>query len=171
MTQIVSGEMTELILCAICAKDRGLLDPQSLAFAEKFFPDAIKEKIDNIVRDLAPKQDLQAFSNHGTNPDKDMLVYCPSCNFTLVELSDTGRLGCPDCYTIFAMELDEVLAAQNFTETSLEKSSSMISPKLNCAAQINSLESKLQSAIKCEDFEQAAQLRDEITQLKKIHEN
>lgn len=171
MTQIVSGEMTELILCSKCAKERGLLDPQSLAFAEKFFPDAIKEKIENIVRDLAPQKDLEALSIHASNTDKDMLAYCPSCNFTLEELSDTGRLGCPDCYAIFAMELSEALVIQNFTGTSSEKTNKKISPKINRTTQITLLENQLQAAIKSENFEQAAQLRDEITQLKNSHEN
>jgi len=174
MTQIVADEMTELILCSSCAKERGLLDPQSLAFAEKFFPNSIKDKIENIVRELNPKQKLHPLSIHKTNRDKDMLIHCPSCSFTLEDLRNTGRLGCPDCYTIFAMELDELLNIQDFEEKSKEgqkQIKDIQSPKVNHLAQINLLKNQLQTAIQYEDFEQAAQLRDQITQIKNHHEN
>ena len=52
LTQIVNGQVTELILCEECAKKKGLFDPQSLAFAEKFFPEELKKKVEEIVKEL-----------------------------------------------------------------------------------------------------------------------
>ena len=40
LTQIVNGQVSELALCEACARAKGLFDPQSLTFAEKFFPEA-----------------------------------------------------------------------------------------------------------------------------------
>ena len=46
LTQIVNGQVTELAFCEECARAKGLFDPQALTFAEKFFPEKFKERID-----------------------------------------------------------------------------------------------------------------------------
>ena len=53
LTQIVNGQITELVLCESCARNKGLFDPQSLSFAEQFFPEEFKKKVEDIVKELA----------------------------------------------------------------------------------------------------------------------
>ena len=57
LTQIVNGQVTELILCESCARNKGLFDPQSLSFAEKFFPEELK-KIDQESKRMKRKAQM-----------------------------------------------------------------------------------------------------------------
>lgn len=38
LTQIINGKSTKFCLCAKCAQERGLLDPDAFDLAEKLFP-------------------------------------------------------------------------------------------------------------------------------------
>lgn len=158
LTQIVNGQITELVLCESCARNKGLFDPQSLSFAEQFFPEEFKKKVEDIVKELAGGRialSEQAQKGNST----DALVRCPVCDFTLETYRRTGRLGCPDCYNIFARELAEekALVADNVAEPA----QSTESPALT----LKKLEQQLQQAIEKEDYETAAQLRDRIREL------
>ncbi len=152
LTQIVNAEVTELCLCEACAKERGLFDPQALTFAEKFFPEELKERVDRIVRELSGQAPGQAPARQ---LPADLITQCPACGFTLEDYRRTSRLGCPDCYSFFAREFASLSTAQadapgddNDAPPSREK-----------------LERQLREAIEREDYESAARLRDELKAL------
>lgn len=161
LTQIVNGQMSELALCEECAKARGLFDPQSLTFAEKFFPEEFKKQVDRIVRELTT---ADAEKQPAAVEDCDVITACPVCHFTLEDYRHTNRLGCPDCYTFLANELG--------TEQDAEVSADNATPAQQNAAQqpathtrgksVKALEAELQRAVEREDYERAAELRDEI---------
>lgn len=159
LTQIINGQATDLALCETCAREKGLFDPQSLTFAEKFFPDAFKEKVDKLVKELigsgseSPKPAVRRRSG-------DMLTECPTCRFTLEDFRNTGRLGCADCYSVFA---DEIKAEEQRSEES-EATPEPVAPE-SAAVHRSRLEQQLQAAIEREDYETAARLRDELKEL------
>ena len=152
LTQIVNGQVSELTLCEACARTKGLFDPQSLTFAEKFFPEEFKNKIDKLVRELTSGEKAQS-----TPAPLDMLSNCPVCGFSLEDYRRTGHLGCPDCYAVFSRELDPLA---DFDDNPVEESDAV--RKLR-------LEKELQQAIDREDYERAAQLRDQINELPPLH--
>lgn len=157
LTQIVNGEVTELTLCESCAKSKGLFDPQSLSFAEQFFPEEFKKKIDDLVKELVQqKSEEKSLSAPPHSPD--MLTRCPVCDFTLEQYRKTERLGCPDCYSVFSAEINAGASAQSDlpTEESEEESPAIMRKKL---------EQQLQTAIEREDYETAAKLRDELKKM------
>ncbi len=153
LTQIINAEVTELCLCESCAKERGLFDPKALTFAEKFFPEELKERVDRIVRELSGQMQEHP-SPH--KPHVDLITQCPACGFTLEDYRRTCRLGCPSCYSVFAREISAFSAAtaadtpdtNSRQETAKEK-----------------LERQLREAIEREDYESAARLRDELKSL------
>lgn len=156
ITQIIQGEVTELNLCEDCARERGLIDPLTLSFNEKFFPENFQQQIEQILKKveqdvanmgyLAPEDELDA-------PD----MTCPICDFTLENYRKTGRLGCPDCYRVFAQHLG-VLVAEGMTPALAEVP---LSPQL----QRKKLQDLMKKAISIEDYETAAHLRDELKNL------
>lgn len=147
LTQIVNGQVSELALCEECARKNGLFDPSSLSFAEKFFPEEFKAKMDKLVRELTER------SEEPKPPaEDDVLVRCPACGFELPVFRKTGRLGCPDCYTVFAREL----SLESVTDTEAVPGSTN---------EKEILEQELQEAIEREDYETAAQLRDKLRNL------
>lgn len=161
LTQIVNGQVTELAFCEACAKAKGLFDPQSLSFAEKFFPEQFKEKLDNLMRELS----LPASEGRTQLPpaSPNMLTQCPTCHFTLEDFRRTERLGCSDCYTVFAQELtnDQAAgAAKSGQESQAEDAAA--SPAPEAPPSLMQLKARLQEAIEREDYETAAQLRDQI---------
>jgi len=159
LTQIVNGQVTELSLCEQCAKERGLFDPQSLTFAEKFFPEEFRNRVDQIVRELTHEEaQSDARSTQKTTPDT--LTQCPVCHFSLEDYRKTNRLGCPDCYAVFAHEL-ETAADSPSAESAADDTSSEASPALTRAR----LETELREAVEKEDYETAALLRDQLNNL------
>ena len=165
LTQIVNGQMSELALCEECAKARGLFDPQSLTFAEKFFPEEFKRQVDRIVRELAGED---AEKQPAAAADCDVLTACPVCRFTLEDYRRTSRLGCPDCYTFLAKELNSEQDAQNApgkaadaAEPAPQDSMQEPAPRTR-GKSVKALEAELQRAVEREDYERAAELRDEI---------
>lgn len=159
LTQIVNGEMSELALCEACAKARGLFDPQSLTFAEKFFPEEFKKQVDKIVRELVAQGDDK--KQHAPGNGCDVISACPVCHFTLEDYRRTNRLGCPDCYTFLAHELHQGEEEDTPAAPGKPAPRKAKSP----AAAKAELESELQAAVEREDYERAATLRDRIKQL------
>lgn len=149
LTQIVNGKVSELALCESCARAKGLFDPQSLTFAEKFFPEEFKQRVDQLVRELSSGES----AIEQAPPPMSMLSSCPVCGFGVEDFRRTGHLGCPDCYTVFARELDPS------TETPEE------TPAEPPAVAKARLQKELQQAIAREDYERAAELRDRINAL------
>ncbi len=153
LTQIVNAEVTELCLCESCAKERGLFDPQALTFAEKFFPEELKERVDRIVRELSGQASTQYPARQ---LPADIITQCPVCGFTLEDYRRTSRLGCPDCYSFFARELGDMATAL----ADVPEGGSSPAPSSR-----EKLERQLREAIEREDYESAARLRDEIKAL------
>lgn len=158
LTQIVNGKITEMALCEECAKARGLFDPQSLTFAEKFFPQELQRQMDKIVRQLVQgdKDDKSQPAAEGC----DVITACPVCHFTLEDYRRTNRLGCPDCYTFLATEIGA---------PKLEAGGDEPAPQEQPQRSTQALEAELQQAVEREDYERAAELRDEIKALNNAH--
>ena len=138
LTQIVNGQVSELALCEACARDKGLFDPQSLTFAEKFFPEEFKNRVDKLVRELTMGE-----SSPAPVRGLDMLTSCPVCGFSVEDYRKTGRLGCSDCYAVFARELDP---SAEISATDADEPVAM---------HIARLQKELQLAISREDYERA----------------
>ena len=180
LTQIINGEVSELALCQACAKERGLFDPQSLTFAEKFFPAELKSKVEEIVHEIESEMKPQESAAAAQFPTRDLLTRCPQCSFSLEDYRKTLSLGCPECYRTFAREIESdahemtarpssSLAAQTAGEAD-EETEPKEEPRISTATRLKQLEAALKHAIGCEDYEAAAHLRDEITRLKGSNE-
>lgn len=146
LTQIVNGQVSELALCEACAREKGLFDPQSLTFAEKFFPEEFKSRVDKLVRELTRSEPEPAPAS-----PLNMLSKCPACGFTMEDYRRTAHLGCPDCYAVFARELAP--------SAELADDAQDVETPLVARAR---LQQELQKAVAQEDYERAALLRDQI---------
>ena len=88
---------------------------------------------------------------------------CPTCGMTESELRRTGRAGCGDCYQNFSdilmpyiKKLHGAAAHVGSTPAAADQ------PKAN---PVEGLKAKLADAVKTENYEEAARLRDEIRRL------
>lgn len=90
---------------------------------------------------------------------------CPTCGMTESELQRTGRVGCADCYQTFEELLTPYIRKLQGTTAHVGAAPSPQTPEQPVKNQTAVLRSKLEDAIKQENYEEAAQLRDEIRRL------
>ena len=147
LTQIVGDKMQKLDLCEDCAKTKGINDPTSFGLADL-----------DLVLGLGASQQLEQAAG-------GVELKCPRCGFTQADFKKSGRLGCPECYVTFAEGLAGLLKTMHKGTRHTGKAPEALRATRENAGLLKTLQNKLAKAIKDENYEQAAQLRDEIKQL------
>ena len=147
LTQIVGEKMQKLDLCEDCAKTKGINDPTSFGLADL-----------DLVLGLGASQQLEQSAG-------GVELKCPRCGFTQADFKKSGRLGCPECYSTFAEGLAGLLKTMHKGTRHIGKAPEALRATRENADRMKSLQARLAKAIKDENYEQAAQLRDEIKQL------
>jgi len=145
LTQIVGDKMQKLDLCEDCAKEKGINDPTSFAMAD-------------LMLGLGASQELDP--NAATAE-----VKCLRCGFSQADFKKSGRLGCPECYQTFAEGLSGLLKTMHKGTRHVGKSPESLRQSRERADRLKTFQKKLAKAIEIEDFELAAQLRDQIKAL------
>ncbi|HUE36467.1 MAG TPA: UvrB/UvrC motif-containing protein, partial [Candidatus Acidoferrum sp.] len=87
---------------------------------------------------------------------------CPRCGFTQADFKKSGRLGCPECYKTFSEGLSGLLKTMHKGTRHVGKAPETARSSSENADRLKLLQKKLEKAIESENFEEAAQLRDEI---------
>jgi len=135
-------------LCPVCAAKKGMgLGLETGAF-----------NISDIIGNMS------GYFKDFLPPEKKTLR-CRSCGLKYSEFKETGRLGCPECYKAFAEGLEGLLKTMHKGTRHAGKVPEALRETREQADRLKSLQKKLDKAIKEEDFEQAAHLRDEIKQI------
>jgi protein arginine kinase activator len=147
LTQIVGDKMQKLDLCEDCAKTKGINDPTSFGLADL-----------DLVLGLGASQQLEQAAG-------GVELKCPRCGFTQADFKKSGRLGCPECYKTFADGLAGLLKTMHKGTRHTGKAPEALRATRENADKLKTLQTKLARAIKDENYEQAALLRDEIKQL------
>ena len=147
LTQIVGDKMQKLDLCEDCAKTKGINDPTSFGLADL-----------DLVLGLGASQQLEQAAG-------GVELKCPRCGFTQADFKKSGRLGCAECYVTFAEGLAGLLKTMHKGTRHIGKAPEALRANRENADKLKTLQAKLTKAIKDENYEQAAQVRDEIKQL------
>jgi len=94
-------------------------------------------------------------------------ITCSSCGLTYAEFEHTGRLGCAQCYRDFSAQLKPVLQKiHGRTQHAGRKPASFVpNPQDLLDQRILELRQKMEEAVAEENFEAAAQYRDELRSL------
>ena len=140
--EVINGVKTEHNLCTQCAAHADL--GQFSALFEGEFP------LGKLLSGLLGTQETEE------EDEKYSGVVCPTCGTTYEEFVKDSRFGCPDCYS--------VLEEMNGTGTTGEDPVNI--PELSKEEKIRLMETRLKDAVRREEYEEAAKLRDEIRALK-----
>ena len=90
---------------------------------------------------------------------------CPTCHATYGEIAKSGKVGCAECYSTFANELEGFIHSIHGTTSHAGAVPARQRALQMRAEQIQRLKNELASAVGREDYESAARLRDEIREL------
>ncbi|MEM7417769.1 MAG: UvrB/UvrC motif-containing protein [Gemmatimonadota bacterium] len=146
LTQIVNDEMTTQHLCESCAKEMGF--------------DTGPSKFD------MPAMDVLAQMAAESPVERATAEACSFCGLTYHDFKKTGRLGCPHCYETFAASLPALLKKIHGDYRHVGKVYLPPDPTVSdMERQLDGLRRKLERAVQSEDFERAAELRDQIRSL------
>jgi protein arginine kinase activator len=146
LTQIVNEQVTTLHLCERCAAEKGVESPGSLP----------KTPLGTFL--AAMGQELQEQTPAPRTPDT-----CSRCGGSLQDFRETGRLGCPDCYRSFEVNLRDLLrrlhgSTHHMGERYTEGGAAVPRERPQAAE----LREQLRLAVETENFELAAELRDRL---------
>lgn len=145
LTQIVGDKMQKLDLCEECARSKGVNDPTGFSLAD-------------LLLGLSGAQETEPRPRSSD-------LRCPHCGFSQAEFKKLGRFGCPECYQTFAEGLDDLLKTMHKGVRHVGKVPKAYRGVEDLKRRLQRLQQELARAVQEENFERAAELRDEIKQL------
>ena len=145
LKQVLEEEALEMHLCEQCAEERGITDPEGFSLT-------------NLLGGIEDKVKL---------PELKDVPSCAHCGFSYQDLKKVGRLGCSQCYKVFSAEVMGMLSSMHRGTMHKGKKPHGMFDAMEKQAAVDAAREKLELAITKEDFELAANLRDQIKQLKK----
>ncbi|MBU9720256.1 MULTISPECIES: UvrB/UvrC motif-containing protein [Bacillaceae] len=155
-TKIINGEKTEFHICDVCAKDKG-----------EYFPGSNSFSIHQLLSGLLDVDHPVSKANEGFAQQKAQLR-CSSCGMTYQQFADIGRFGCSNCYKRFNEKLDPIFKRiHSGNAKHAGKIPKRKGKDLHIHKEIRRLKEQMQQYISKEEFEQAAEIRDEIRSLEK----
>jgi len=151
LTEIAEGVRTEMHLCESCAIQQGI---------------AAKSQVS--VNDLLSGLLASQPSDEELFGPGEAQKTCPHCGSTLAHFRKEGVLGCPHDYEVFEEALSPLIErAQSGKTHHAGKVPSCLAAHTKVSMECSRLRQQLQAAIRKEDYELAAQLRDQINNLGK----
>lgn len=144
LTQIADDQAIQVHLCEKCAAEKGV-EPSG----------APLPPLGGLLSQLGPAAAADA-------PGSD--VRCPRCGAGVADLREAGRLGCAECWEVFAAPLTDLVrrlhgAARHLGERYVPPG---VAEEGAPSAAVERLREELRAAVAAEDFERAARIRDEL---------
>lgn len=149
LTQLVENEIKKMSLCESCAEEKGVSDPTGFSLADVLMGGGKVAESGEII----------------SAPEVAEGEACPNCGFTMAKFQQVGRLGCSDCYQIFRGEVTQRLKGMHKGVIHTGRVPAGLVEAHQRQQRLDSLKQRLEEAVHDENYEEAAGLRDEISQL------
>lgn len=170
--EVINGVKTEHNLCAQCASRVDIGQYSALFDGE--FP------LGKLLSGLLGVEDTDETEGRYAG------VVCPTCKTSYEDFVNDSQFGCPDCYSVFDPLISENIKHLQGSERHVGKrpgkisyadglgakteggfaESSVDECRISNKEQIRLLQARLKDAVRREEFESAAALRDQIKKLK-----
>lgn len=145
----VSDEQTvDLHLCEQCAALKGINTEEGKVEL------SISGLLNGLVR-----------SGKGKKKSRQNRV-CPSCGMTAELIRKRARVGCNECYTVFAREVRDIIGKMYGRVLHKGKFPRRMREYKTLLLDVEALKRRLRTALRDENYEEAARLRDRIEKLK-----
>ena len=139
ITEIEDDSIVKVHLCEECAREKGI---------EMSPPESISEIISSLTEIKS-------------SPEEEGLT-CPECGITFKEMRAAGRFGCGKCYHTFRKNLEPLIKTLHKAVYHTGKVPASFE---KTAGTLQILKKKLREAVRKEEYENAALLRDRIREL------
>lgn len=153
-TKINNGQKTEFHLCEVCAQEKG--ENVILGSNNGFSISNLLAGLLNIEPHFQAKKQQQPFYQQN-------ILQCNHCSMTYQQFIHVGRFGCAHCYESFSEQLKPILKrlhSGNWTHNG--KIPKRIGGKMHLRKELEELKQNLKELITQEEFENAANVRDQI---------
>lgn len=146
LSQIVKGEVRKVDLCETCAGAKGVSNPAGFSMADLLLG----------LGEAVGGTEAAAGSTE---------VKCGGCGMTQSDFKKSGRLGCSRCYETFETNLAPLLKGMHKGEQHIGKVPPGFSTNQASTEKLKLLRRELDAAVRAENFEAAAGIRDRIRKL------
>jgi len=146
--EMINGEVEELHLCEICAKEKGL--------DETFFIPSFS--LSNLMAGLTELE---------VPLSEEISVSCPHCGLSYEDIKRKGKIGCALCYQVLKEYLTPLLERIQGKVRHSGKVPRKGKVEDQRERRIYELRKELEKLVRKEEYERAAKLRDEIRRLEK----
>ena len=150
LTEIINNKVTKLHLCEQCAREKSQEMEEHFGLADLL----------SGLADLVPMVEKE-------EKMPEIGVKCPACGFTFQNFRKMGRLGCAKCYETFREQLSPLLRKIHGTESHIGKTPIKRQVARGKQVLLSDLKTRIEKAIKLEEFEEAARLREQIRALER----
>jgi protein arginine kinase activator len=148
LTEIVEGQRSETHLCESCAQKQGVAIKAQIP---------INELLSSLLS-TQPEAGPTALAKTGQS--------CPHCGMTFEKFRQSSLLGCPHDYEVFDKQLTPIIEKSHAGHTEHRgKIPARTPPDERKQLELLRLRQELETALKSEDYEAAAELRDKMKDL------
>lgn len=154
-TKVVNGEKTEIHICEHCAHENSSM----------FIDNSTGFSINNLLAGLL---NLEPSMNKAQQDvfKKNEVLQCSRCQMTFQQFTKVGRFGCSECYRTFNNQINPILKRVHSGNTiHAGKIPERIGGSIHVRKRIEILKQNIKDLIQEEEFEKAAEIRDEIRSL------
>ncbi|MCY6483529.1 UvrB/UvrC motif-containing protein [Clostridium aestuarii] len=157
ITKIVNGVKREINLCGDCAGKSEEFNLVTVPDMDIIAPFSFQ----NILSGLMDYVNNTSKNNKGVN------LICKNCEASYSEFKEKGLLGCSECYENFKPAIMSVIKGVQGNIEHVGKIPKKSGRNLMQRKMIIKLKEELQNAIVMEEYERAAELRDQIREIEK----
>jgi protein arginine kinase activator len=148
--QVIGKERVDLHMCEECALERGISGEG----------EHVELSISNMLNGLLDVRNLKE--------KKDAV--CPQCGSDWQSIRKREKLGCAECYATFSREIHFLLEKMGAQAVHRGKLPRALNTYKRYLVDVVKLKQGLKEAIKREDYEKAARIRDRIRELESSSE-
>lgn len=159
--RVINGEFEEYHLCSECAKEMGYNN----VFSD--FTSSFADDFNSLFGSF--------FEN--ALPARTQATRCETCGTSYNDIASSGMMGCANCYDVFSDRILPTIRRIHGNTTHMGKNSPSYKkieveekPAEEKKDELGELKAELDKAIKDQEFEKAAVLRDKIKEKEKENE-
>lgn len=151
ITKVENGKKTDIHLCEQCAVQKNVININT------------NFSISDLLTGI-----LSAGSTSPVKVDIIQDVKCSVCGLTYNRFKETGKFGCSNCYKTFGERLNPLFKRVHGNTAHTGKIPEKAGGKIKVMREIEKLKQELETAVRNEEYEKAADLRDKIREFYRV---